>query len=85
MTLKEMRAMFQPGQKWHALRLNDHWPGIGKHNDEVRTIRQVRGKDIVFLTPDGEPSMPPGRLSLEMSRAARARNFSQWSPSDEDW
>lgn len=50
MTLKQIKAMFAPGQRWHAVRT-----GPGKHRDEVRTVRKVRGVDLVFAV-DGSQS-----------------------------
>jgi len=49
MTVKALKSMFQPGQRWHALRT-----GPGRHRDEIRTVHKIQGKQIVFRVPSGE-------------------------------
>jgi len=48
MTRCEVKAMFQPGQRWHAVR-----NGGTIHRDEIREVVRVGSKDIVFRTHDG--------------------------------
>ena len=52
MTIKEVRAMFAVGSRWHAMR-EDHLPG-GKHADENRTVKRASTKDIVFELEGGK-------------------------------
>lgn len=49
MTLAKIKAMFSPGQKWHATRT-----GGGPHRDELRTVHRVESKNIIFQVPSGE-------------------------------
>ena len=63
MTLKMIKEMFQPGQRWHVVRKSAPLVVHGnagttvmgnKHADEIRVVEKVGSKDIIFLTPDGE-------------------------------
>ncbi len=48
MTLKEIKAMFRPGQPWRVNRT-----GGGKHADETRRVHKTASKDLIWKTPDG--------------------------------
>ena len=54
MTLKEIRAMFTPGSKWHALRVCEN--KASKHNDEIRIVDRLTSKAIIFLVPPNNQS-----------------------------
>ena len=69
MTLNQIKAMFQPGEKWHATR-SDNRPirVIGNcgttsipatHHDEIRMVDHVGSKDIVFTLENGKKYYTP--------------------------
>lgn len=78
MTLSEIKSMFAPGQKWHALRTEQPLVVVGnlgnttlegRHRDEIRTVKRTRARDIIFTTPDGKDYYTPWPKAKEVIEA----------------
>ena len=50
MTLAQIKAMFQLGQRWHGIRNCSH---PEKVRNEMRTVVQIRSREVVFELPNG--------------------------------
>jgi hypothetical protein len=64
MTLKQIKAMFTPGQRWQCQRTGKSITIVGNvgntalppiNVDEVRIVKAVRSADLVTTRPDGRP------------------------------
>jgi hypothetical protein len=79
MTLKEIRAQFNEGDKWHCVR-TDKAPLIvngntgqtvlgTKHRDEIRTVGKLKSKEIMWHLEDGSKYYTPLPAASEIVEA----------------
>ena len=65
MTVKEIKAMFIPGQKWRHV-----WECGKQKRDEILTVFKVRTKDIVFNTSNSSQYLGAIPKAREIRNAA---------------